>query len=132
MTDDRLRCVRVIPCLPLIGQIVVSHPLIGWCLMTPGQYHTRQTIACYACNAINIERSYTLMNIDVSITLWVVLLIRDIINVLRVYLKGRIPCQNTCHVSLMTESLLRDSKFKVKFPLHENSFLEEQRHFLDH
>ena len=29
MTDDRLRCVRVIPCQPLIGQMVVSRPLIG-------------------------------------------------------------------------------------------------------
>ena len=69
MTDDRLRCVRVIPCQPLIGQMVVSRPLIGSCQATPGQYQTRQTIACYACNAINIERSYTLMNIDVSMSI---------------------------------------------------------------
>ena len=30
MTDDRLRCVRVIPFRSLIGQIAVSWPLIGW------------------------------------------------------------------------------------------------------
>ena len=34
--------------------VLASDWLDVGCQMTPWQYHTRQTIACYACNAINI------------------------------------------------------------------------------